>query len=393
MLKGPCGHPRLAWLALVWVAAAAPSFSSPVSPADPAQRLRDILLGSPGQAIVCPGCPDEPAIRVDSSTGQSTEVPLPYERVNDVVTFPGGDRVLAATSSEKGKRSQLLVLSAESLAPLGRVEIPGNGVRLAVAPDGYAAFIISHRPARSATDAQAGDWELLAIDLGKSQVASSYPLPGAAYDLALSEDGTRLFVGLEGKIQSFTTSPLTASWFFRSPGKNLRVRVRPRQGQVYALRDSHIAVFPSEPRKPAEGEEPSKEDDASTLLDSPAHVDRFGFSRDGRIAVAAGRGMDVLVIVDAVHAKIAGSWPEEESAVRTLLAEADAAERPKGPRGKLVAQEKSYAPPLGGGPADAGSSPTHGAPDASGSSASDPVKIAQIATPWRARYRQNPSAR
>src|SRR5262245_18338502 len=94
---------------------------------DPSQRLRDVLLRTPGQRILCPGCPSEPAIRVDSATGQSTEVPLPYERVNDLASFPGGDGLLAATSSEKGKRSQLLVLSSESLAPLGRVEISGNG--------------------------------------------------------------------------------------------------------------------------------------------------------------------------------------------------------------------------------------------------------------------------
>lgn len=344
-----------------------------------------MLLGSSGRAIVCPGCPEEPAIRVDA-TGQSTEIPLPYERVNDIASFPGGDRILAATSSEKGKRSQLLVLSSESLAPLGRVEIPGNGERLVVAPDGYAAFVISHRPARGA-DAEAGDWELLAIDLGKSQVASSYPLPSPAFDLALSEDGTRLFVGLEGKIQSFTTAPLTASWFFLSPGRNLRLKVRPRQGEVYVLRDARIAIFPREPRKAAAGEG-ARDDDASAVLDTPSHADRFGFSRDGRIAVAAGRGMDVLIIIDATRAKIAGTWPEEASTVRTLLAEADAAEKPKGPRGKLVAQQKGYAPPLGGAAPGAtakldasSSTPGSAAPAPPGNATSEPAQISRASSP------------
>src|SRR5262249_2278003 len=147
------------------------------TPADPAERLRDTLLGQPGGRIICPRCPEEPAIRVDVVTGLATEVPLPYERVNDLAPFPGGDRILAATSSEKGKRSQLLILSAASLAPLGRVEIPGNGERVIVAPDGYSAYVISHRPSHNLdSDPFSGDWDLLSVDLGKSVVASVYPL-------------------------------------------------------------------------------------------------------------------------------------------------------------------------------------------------------------------------
>ena len=314
---------------------------------DPSQRLRDVLLGTPGQRILCPGCPGEPAIRVDSATGQSTEVPLPYERVNDLAAFPGGDRILAATSSEKGKRSQLLVLSSESLAPLGRVEISGNGERVAVSPDGYTAYVISHRPGHfDSRGEETGEWELLAVDLGKSQTSGSYPLPGPAYDLAITPGGERIFLGLDGKIQSFTTAPLTASWFFRSPGKNRRLMLRPRQGQVYSLRDTELAIFPPEPQKLKEGDA-AGEDDSVRVLNPPVHLDRLGFSPDGRFAVAAGRAMDVLVIVDAVHSKITGTWPEDSVAVASFLLESDAAEQPRGPRGKLVAQGAGFAPPLG----------------------------------------------
>jgi hypothetical protein len=351
-------------LALLGVAASGAVAPEPASTEpDPAIRLRAVLLGGSGQRILCPGCPAEPALRFDPGTGQATEVPLPYERVNALAPFPGGDRLLAATSSEKGKRSQLLVLSAESLAPLGRVEIPGNGERLVVSNDGYTAYVLSHRPGRGEGDAQEGSWDLLAVDLGKSEVASTYQLPSAGHDVALSADGSRVFVALDGKIQSFTTAPLTASWFFRSPGSNFRILVRPRQGQVYSLRDGRVAIFPKEPRKPAEGEQAASEDDALRILEPPAHVDRFGFSPDGRFAVAAGRGLDVLVIIDSAKARIAGLWPEEAPQVRTLLAQVDAAEKPKGPRGRLVAQDKSYLPPLGGSapgaepanPADGGS--------------------------------------
>src|SRR6185436_8421824 len=115
-------------LVLMLTASSSDFGSSP----DPSQRLRDVLLGTPGERILCPGCPDEPAIRVDAATGQSTEVPLPYERVNDIAPVPGGDRIIASTSSEKGKRSQLLILSSASLAPVGRVEISGNGKRVIV---------------------------------------------------------------------------------------------------------------------------------------------------------------------------------------------------------------------------------------------------------------------
>ncbi len=326
------------------IASLAETGSSP----DHSQRLRDVLLGTPGQRILCPGCPGEPAIRVDSATGQSTEVPLPYERVNDLAPFPGGDRILAATSSEKGKRSQLLVLSSESLAPLGRVEISGNGERVAVSPDGYTAYVISHRPGHfDSRGEETGEWELLAVDLGKNRTAASYPLSGPAYDLAIMPGGERIFLGLDGKIQSFTTAPLTASWFFRSPGRNHRLMLRPRQGQVYALRGSELAIFPPEPQKPKEGDTGAGDDDALRVLSPPVHLDRFGFSSDGRFAVAAGRAMDVLVIVDAVHSKITGTWPEDSTAVVALLLEADAAERPRGPRGKLMAQGAGFAPPLG----------------------------------------------
>jgi hypothetical protein len=315
---------------------------------DPAQRLRDVLLGAPGQRILCPGCPSEPAIRVDVTTGQSTEVPLPYERVNDLTPFPGGDRILAATSSEKGKKSQLLVLSSESLAPLGRVEIPGNGERVIVSPDGYTAYVISRNPGHSGgQDEEAGEWELLEVDLGKNRTAASYPLSGAAFDLAIAPGGERLFLGLDGKIQTFTTAPLTASWFFRSPGKNRRLILRPRQGQVYSLRDSNLAIFPPEPLKRKSGEAGAGDDDAVQVLNPPVHLSRLGFSPDGRFAVAAGRAMDVLVIVDAVHSTITGTWPEDSLVVISLLKESDAAEQPHRPRGKLLAQGGGFSPPLG----------------------------------------------
>jgi hypothetical protein len=331
-------------LSCMSIASLAETGSSP----DPSQRLRDVLLGNPGQRIICPGCPSEPAIRVDTATGQATEVPLPYERVNDLAPFPGGDRILAATSTEKGKRSQLLVLSSESLAPLGRVEISGNGERVAVSPDGYTAYVISHRPGHfDSRGEETGEWELLAVDLGKSRTAASYPLSGPAYDLAIAPGGERVFLGLDGKIQSFTTAPLTASWFFRSPGRNRRLMLRPRQGQVYALRGPELAVFPPEPQKPKEGDTGAGDDDALRVLSPPVHLDRLGFSSDGRFAVAAGRAMDVLVIVDAVHSKITGTWPEDSTLVVALLLEADAAEQPRGPRGKLMARGVGFAPPLG----------------------------------------------
>jgi len=345
---GFLGTVGLAALLILSISASTGGAAPEGNPPDLASRLRAVLLGNPGTRILCPGCPSEPAIRVDPLSGQAIEVPLPYERVNDLAPFPGGERILAATSSEKGRRSQLLVLSNQSLAPLGRVEIPGNGERLVVSPDGYTAYVISHRPAKgNEVDAETGEWELLAVDLGGSTVAASYPLAGAAYDLALTEDGGRIFLGLEGKIQTFTTSPLTASWFFRSPGKNRRLSLRPRQGHLYSLRDFELAIFPPEPKKPKEGEVASNTDDASAILKPPAHVVRLGFSPDGRFAVAAGRAMDVLVVVDAVLARIAGTWPEDSAAVTALLRDADDAERPRGPRGRLVAQGSGFSPPLG----------------------------------------------
>jgi len=136
--------------------------------------LREMLLGGPGQPILCPECPAEHAVRVDVASGLATEVPLPYQQVNEIAPFPDGKRILAATSSDRGRRSLLLVLSADSLAPLGRVEIPGNGERLAIDPGGYSAYVICHRPGKGeAEEPGEGRWQLLVADLGASAVAES----------------------------------------------------------------------------------------------------------------------------------------------------------------------------------------------------------------------------
>src|SRR5207249_5430474 len=126
----------------------------------------------------------------------------------------------------------LLILSAESLAPLGRVEIPGDGERFAIGGDGYTAYVLC-RSGKGENPAS-GKWELVVVDLGASSVAERYPLPGAATDLALGEGGGRIFVAMQDRLQSFTTGPLTLSWYYRSPRGNRRVFVRPGRGEVYA---------------------------------------------------------------------------------------------------------------------------------------------------------------
>ena len=308
-------------------------------------RLREILLGRPGQPILCPGCPSEPAIRVDVASGQATEVSLPYQQVNQIALFPDGKRILAATSSDRGKRSLLLILSAESLAPLGRVEIPGNGERLAIAPDGYSAYVLCHRPGKSpAAEPGEGRWELVVADLGSSAVTETYPLPGPAYDLALAPGGGRLFVAMDDRLQSFTTGPLTASWYFRSPGNNRRIFVRPRRGEVYVLRGPSIALFEPEPKGRPEGPPVEVADDAAQVLDTPVHVDRVGFSPDGRLAVAAGKGIDAMLVLDAEKRRFAGTWPEDAAAIGELL---DAIAAAGKPRGKLVLAVPRFDPPLG----------------------------------------------
>ncbi len=311
-------------------------------------RLREILLGGPGQPILCPGCPSEPAIRVDVASGLATEVPLPYRQIHSIAPFPDGKRILAATSPEKGKGGLLLVLSAESLAPQGRVEIPGNGVRIAIAPDGYSAYVLCHRPGRRpAADPDEGRWELVVANLGTSAVTETYPLPEAAHDLALAPGGGRLFVALKDRVQSFTTGPLTASWYYRSPGDNRRLFLRPPRGDLFLLRGPSIAIFEPEP-KGRPGKSPADAaDDAAGILETPAHVDRIGFSADGRLAVAAGRGIDALLVLDTERLRFAGTWPEDAGAIGALL-EAMAAEgKPRGPRGKLAPPAPRFDPPLG----------------------------------------------
>ena len=311
-------------------------------------RLREILLGGPGRPVLCHGCPSELPVRVDVASGLATEVPLPYQQVNAIALFPDGKRILAATSSEKGRRGLLLVLSAESLAPQGRVEIPGSGVRIAIAPDGYSAYVLCNRPGKSLTaEPGEGRWELVVADLGASAVTETYPLPGAAHDLALAPGGGRLFVAMKDRVQSFTTGPLTASWYYRSPGDNRRVFVRPRRGEVFLLRGPSIAIFDPEP-KGRSGESPADEaDDAVGVLETPAHVDRIGFSADGRLAVAAGRGIDALLVLDTERRQFAGTWPEDAAAISALLDAIAAEGNPRVPRGRMTPSAPRFDPPLG----------------------------------------------
>jgi hypothetical protein len=325
--------------------AAAPSEAMGGDPAAIGARLREMLLGGPGPLLICPECPREPALRVDVATGASTEVQLPYEQVHQIAAFPDGKRLLAATSSEKGKRGLLLVLSAESLAPLGRVEIPGSGERIAIARDGYTAYLLCRRAGRTSGDPEGGKWELVAVDLGGSVVRESFPLPGAASDLALAEGGSRLFVAMEGKVASFTTSPLSSSWFYRSPGDNRRLFIRPGQGEIYVLRGSSVAVFTPEPAA-AGGSPADRTDDAAWVLEPPSHLERIGFSADGRLAVGAGRATDTMVLFDAESRRLVGTWPEDSTAIGALMEGLAAAARPKGPRGKLTGTSSGFSPPM-----------------------------------------------
>lgn len=350
MLTLALHHPRGALLGGVllcfWATLAPPADASGEEAERVGGKLREILLGGPGEQLGCPRCPDEPPVRVDAATGRAIEVPLPYQEVNDIATSVDRKRIFLATSSEKRKRSLLLVLSAGSLSPLGRVEIPGNGRRILVSPDGYFAYLLCQRPARGAAgEGEAGQWELLGVDLGASAVVESYPLPGPATDLALSTGGERLFVSQPNRVQSFTTRPLTASWFHRSPGDNRRMAVRPRRGDLYVLRDSSVAIF--EPRsRPPSAEETSSGDDASKVLAAPIRVDRIAFSRDGRLAVAAGRGLDELLVLDAEEGRVAGTWPEDFETLGSFLELVAATEKPRGPRGKLPPPQPGFSPPL-----------------------------------------------
>lgn len=312
-----------------------------------AEALRTVLLGGLKQQLICPRCPEEPVLRMDAATGRGTEIPLPYQQVNDLAPFPDGSRFLIATSSEKGRRSQLLVLSAESLAPLGRVEIPGNGRRVVISPDGYFAYVLGQRPRRGGpAGTDPGKWELLGVDLGASAVAETYPLSGPVSDLALSPAGDRLYLALAGRVQSFTTQPLTASWFYRSPGENRALAVRPREGEIFVLRDLTIAIFESEPRPEPGGPATDDADDASLVIKPPTHLDRIAFSGDGRLAVAAGRGLDELLVLDAGRRRIVGTWPENDDLIARFLKQVAAAERPPGPRGKLAPGPPGFSPPL-----------------------------------------------
>jgi len=313
------------------------------------ERLREILLGDAGQVLFCPGCPEDRPVRVDVGTGLATQVPLPYYRVNDLALLPDRKRFLAATSSERGKQSLLVILAVDSLAPLGRVEIPGNGLRVAPARDGYFAYVLCHRPERGRIDEDdSGQWELLGVDLGASAVTETYPLSAPATSLALTPDGDRLYLAMRDRVLSFTTRPLTASWYYRSPGENRNLAVRPGKGQVFVLREAEIAVFEPGRRKPSgEAGQNDGGDDAARTLSLSLRLERIAFSADGALAVASGNSLERLLLLDGETSRVVGVYPEETSALENFLDALDSSRpKPAGPRGKLLTPQPGFSPPL-----------------------------------------------
>jgi len=251
--------------------------------------------------------------------GETTVRPesIPWQTINDLVTFEGGNRLLILTTgpsqaADRHRRSGLAVVldsSGPALKALHQVPFDGLGLRGAVTPDGRRAYVLATRVDESGKPARHGRSEgpvarswLHEIDLRAGQVTDSDVLGEAALALAVDPDGRRIYVAGVDRILSYTTSPLVSSWYYRSPGLNLGLAFRRGGDVLYAARGREVALF--DPRLIAartEDERRGHPDDATRVLPVGHQVAAIIFSADGLFGVAFG-GTGRLTYFDATAA-------------------------------------------------------------------------------------------
>jgi len=260
--------------------------------------------------------------------------------VNDLSFAGGGRWVLlpartstapARESRRGGNDGEAVVVSLPSSAPGVpplRLHFPGEGLRTAASTAG-AAYVLAHEGGGKPAEGKQGQTWIHRLDLEAGQVTASTAIdrPGSA--LAIDPDGRRLYLAEEGRIRSFTTSPLAASWHYRSPGVNRALAVRPETHIVYVARAREIAVFdPNAVRAPGEGDPPDRPDDASAVIGLSSEPAGLRFSDDGRLLLVIGQDREVEVIDVERRAPIPIATP---SVVRTAANVRPIAVLPGGP--------------------------------------------------------------
>ena len=230
------------------------------------------------------------------------------ESVNDLSFAGGGRWVLlpvrrstmpAGEHRRGGSDGEAVVVSLPSSAPGVpplRLHFPGEGLRIA-ASTGGAAYVLAHEGGGTPADVKHGQTWIHRLDLeaGRLTASTAIDRPGSA--LAIDPDGRRLYLAEEGLIRSFTTSPLAASWHYRSPGVNRALAVRPETHVLYVARAREIAVFdPRAVRAPGEGDPSDRPDDASTVIGLSSEPAGLRFSDDGRLLLVIGQDREVEVI-------------------------------------------------------------------------------------------------
>ena len=222
---------------------------------------------------------------------------LPWGPIDDLVPLPNGRQLLALTqapaSSRRRSREGLAVILEDAgtqLHPVREVRFEGRCLRAAVTEDGHRAYLLAHpSPASDAGDSIAGRAWVHEIDLDNAVILSSTILTEPALSVAVGRGGRRIFVGLRDRILTYQTSPLTPSWYFRSPGPNLGL-YRPGEGDtLYAVRGREVALF-----DPAVIEGRSVEarqkltDDATSVLALADQAAAMLFAAGGPLAAAYG---------------------------------------------------------------------------------------------------------
>ncbi len=205
---------------------------------------------------------------------------------------PGG----AGRSDRQGEAVVITLPSSTPGVPPLHLTFPGEGLKGVVSTDG-TAYVLAREGGGTRREGATGQTWIHRLDLEKARVIGSTAIDQPGTALAIDPDGRRLYLAVEGRIRSFTTKPLAASWHYRSPGINRVVTVRPESHILYVARGHEVAVFdPDADLMSGDGDRPDRPDDATGVIGLSSEPGELRFSADGRLLLAIGMNREVEVI-------------------------------------------------------------------------------------------------
>ncbi|MBI3450671.1 MAG: hypothetical protein HY049_17375 [Acidobacteria bacterium] len=199
--------------------------------------------------------------------------------------------IVVAAPAASGSSTTIFALRARSGEIIAQATVPVDVALLCPAPGSSWVHVVGRRGDR---------WAIASLDLAARTIEGPLIVPGPIRGVALSSDGSRVFLAADDTVRAFATSPLRTSWLLRSPGRNRAVAAIPASAGMLVARDRQLAIFdPSQPpvRDPRTGAFPT--DDAAMTLTLPFEPGSLSVQDGGRLVAALaedGRALAVAAI-------------------------------------------------------------------------------------------------